>query len=357
MLAANSTNLLFSIPGSRHTWNRGEIQMARQIDEGPDSPKALNLSRIVFRLLTDPKGILVGPLMDELGIKERTFRNYRQALEDMPEFLCEDGTSLVAVEGRGESRRLVLRQSPDLDLPSAAFAVRYASLEFATQTFEFLSDTELGEGIAGFCQDYVARFRDKTYVLKNLFRERNRKFYYLPWAPKDYSGRRRDVRTIIRALSEDRKLAVTYESKRQPGQRTVLPLTMVMWKSALYLIVMSEDRARTYMMALDRIKAVKLLPETFRYPDPGHYDPARLLEGGFGVFVDPDARPRDFELVFAPDENLQRDVMERLWHASQKFEKMTDGCLRMTFCVTSETEVWPWIQSFGDKVRVVKPAT
>lgn len=331
--------------------------MARQVDDGPDSPKALNLSRIVFRLLTDPRGILVGPLMDELGIKERTFRNYRQALEDIPELLCDDGTSLVAVEGRGENRRLVLRQSPDADWPSAAFAIRYASLEFARQTFAFLGDTELGEGIADFCQDYVARFRDKTYVLKNLFRERNRKFYYLPWAPKDYRGRRKDVRTIIRALSEDRKLAITYESIRNPGQRTVLPLTLVMWKSALYLIVMSDDRSRTYMMAVDRVKRVKLLPETFRYPDAGLYDPARMLEGGFGVFVDPDATARDFELIFAADEHLQRDVMERLWHASQKFERMDDGRLRMTFCVTSETEVWPWIQSFGDKVSVVKPTT
>ncbi len=330
--------------------------MARAIDEGPDSPKAINLSRIVFRLLTEPRGILISALMTDLGIKERTFRNYRQALQDMPEFLGQDGVSLVTVQGRGDDRRLVLAQTGESDLPGTLFAVRYASLNYARQTFQFLGDTDLGEGITGFCQDFVARFRDHTYVLNRLARDADRKFYYLPWAPKDYRGRRRDMKTIIKALMDNRQLAITYESTRHPGQRTVLPLTLVMWKSALYLIVRSDDRARTYMMAVDRIRKVKLLPESFIYPDAGSYDPAKMLDGGFGVFVDPDARLRDFELHFVPDDALHRDIMERRWHSSQRFEKLDDGGLKMTFSVTSETEVWPWIRSFGDLVTVVKPA-
>jgi len=103
------------------------------------------------------------------------------------------------------------------------------------------------------------------------------------------------------------------------------------------------------------ISKVKVLPDTFRYPDVGVYEPSRMLDGGFGVFVDPDGRPQDFELVFDADEGLQRDIMERHWHQSQKFEHLDDGRLKMTFTVTTDTEVWPWIRSFGDKVHVILP--
>lgn len=329
--------------------------MYRKEDDPPESPKAVNLARIVFRLLTDSRGVLVSDLLDEFNIKERTLRNYRQTLQEMPEFLDSNGCSLVGIEGRGTERRLMLRHSEDGEMPEIAYAVRFASLNYARQTFQFLGDTALGEGIAEFCQDYVARFRNRTYVLRDLPKDGNRKFYYLPYAPKDYTGRGSDVKTIINALTLNRRLSITYESSREPGPRIVLPLTLVMWKSALYLIVMSSDRTRTYMMALDRIKSVKLQRHTFVYPHPGLYDPAKMLDGGFGIFVNPERREREFVILFAPDSALHRDVQERTWHKSQRFETLPDGRLKMTFKVTSDTEVWPWIHSFGDKAQVLSP--
>jgi len=330
--------------------------MPRARGEGPDDPKALNLAKIVFKLLFEPRGINVAPLMDELGIKERTFRSYRQTLDLMPQFQDSNGASLIQVAGRGSERRISLRPSAEKDLNESHFAIRYAALNYARQTFSFMSGTPIGEYMATFCNDYVAQVSNQTYVFNHLFRDGDRKFFYLPWAPKDYSGRGRDVQTIIRALSDNFKLEVEYESSRNPAARVVLPLTLVMWKSALYLIVQSEDRRRTYMMAVDRMRHVRTIPQKFKYPDRGSYMPASFLDGGFGVFVDNCGKPRDFELIFLPDPDLHRQVRERKWHRSQVFEDLPDGRMRMTFTVTTDVEVWPWIRSFGDAVEVIRPA-
>ncbi len=136
----------------------------------------------------------------------------------------------------------------------------------------------------------------------------------------------------------------------------VLPLTLVMWKSALYLIVQSEDRRRIYNMAVDRMLDVKLTRQTFKYPASGVYDPENYLDGGFGVYVDPNRKTKEFELIFAADPHLQRTVRERRWQESQKFETLENGKMRMTFTVTTDVEVWPWIRSFGNAVKVIRPS-
>jgi hypothetical protein len=330
--------------------------MPRVRGEGPDDPRALNLARISFKLLFQPGGVLVRPLMDELGIKDRTFRAYRQTLDLMREFQDCDGGSLIVVSGRGDERRMFLRPSSGCGMDESHFAVRFAALNYARQTFSFMSDTPIAENIATFCNDYVAQVKNQTYVFNHLFRDGDRKFYYLPWAPKDYRGRGGDVHLIIRALTDNFKLRVTYESRSNDKPRTVLPLTLVMWKSALYLIVQSEDRRRIYMMAVDRISHVEVKHDKFKYPDKAEYDPDRFLDGGFGIFVEPDRHPKEFELLFVANFDLHRQIQERKWHDSQRFETLPDGRMKMTFTVTTDVEVWPWIRSFGDAVQVIKPS-
>lgn len=48
----------------------------------PDHPIALNLARVVHRLLIDPRGWRVDRMMSELGIQPRTYRKYRAMLQD-----------------------------------------------------------------------------------------------------------------------------------------------------------------------------------------------------------------------------------------------------------------------------------
>src|SRR5579872_2998547 len=48
----------------------------------PDDPFSLNLARIVFRLMTSPRGWDVRGLKRELRISDRTYRKYRKTLQD-----------------------------------------------------------------------------------------------------------------------------------------------------------------------------------------------------------------------------------------------------------------------------------
>jgi len=329
--------------------------MTRLSGTGPEDPKAVNLAKIVFRLLTDPRGWRVEDLLAELRIGRRTLRGYRRALGRLEYFRDEEGASLVEQVGRGEMACLRLRESQDGPFEEQPFIGRFAALELARQAFHFLSDTELGQDLSTFCEDFVMRVKDRTYVFRSLLRDSDRKFYYLPWAPKDYAGRGGDLRKILRGLMDGKRLRITYDSERDPGPRLVEPLTLVMWKSGLYLIVRSADKERTYTMAVDRMRTVEPTGESFHYPPKAEFDPARYTEGGFGLFVGDPGQPIRFELVFAANPAIQKDLRERHWHHSEDLTTLDDGRLRMTFTVRTDIEVWPWVRSYGDQVEVVAP--
>jgi predicted DNA-binding transcriptional regulator YafY len=150
---------------------------------------------------------------------------------------------------------------------------------------------------------------------------------------------------------------LTYAGAKGPKVHEVEPLSLVLHRSALYLLARHVGDARVYTFAVDRIAGVDASKNGFRYPGHDEFDPAAHYEGAFGVFVPPSKKrkPTDVELIFDNERWLKLYVSERRWHPTQEISELKDGRLRMRFRVDDMIEVWPWIRSFGEAVKVVKP--
>jgi hypothetical protein len=317
---------------------------------------ALNLARIIYRLLMDPRGWRVDDLMAELHIADRTYRKYRGLLQDEFDHLFDRQEGLVVEVRDGDARYLRLADS---ELPveeHPRFVARVAALELARQAFDFLRATEIGQDLLDFQNEFWARVGDRTFVFRHLLRDLDRKFHHVPDAPKDYSGQQRKVWDVLHALVFNKRLLVKYDSGRKTwGPQLVDPLTLLVWRSGLYVLARMKGGRKEYLLAVDRMKAVERSGETFRYPSGFEFQPAKLFDGSFGIFRDDAALPTDVELVFANEKWLKLYLRERRWHPTQRFEDLPDGRLRMTFQVRAMQEVWRWVRSFGGEVEVVRP--
>jgi proteasome accessory factor B len=140
---------------------------------------------------------------------------------------------------------------------------------------------------------------------------------------------------------------VRFQYKDSSKVHEVSPLTLVMYRSALYLVARYRPDSRTYLFAIDRVSKLELTRKRFDYP--ADFSPEGLFEGAFGIFQGTEEHA--VELVFSDKPWLHRYLTERCWHPTQSFEKLDDGTLRMRFAVSSMVEVEPWIRSFGEDVQ------
>lgn len=324
------------------------------------APIALNLARIVHRLLVDPRGWRVDQLMDALEIKDRTYRKYRARLQDEMEPIFDpDGRLSVVEVTEGDARYLRLQTNGSPVDQHPDFLVHVAGLEFARRAFAFARDAGLEDALEGVYHDFVSRIADRPFFFGHLLKNLDRLIFLREDAPKDYSGQGEKLQRLFRALFTGCKVAIRYPEANSDAlkQHTVCPLTMLVWRAGMYLVAAYKPSGRPYLFAIDRIESVEVSTSRFEYPTEAVYSPATLFEGSFGIFtVAPDTPQTDVDLVFQNQPWLKRYVRERRWHPSQVFEDLDDGRLRMTFQVASMVEVWPWIRGFGDAVTVVRPA-
>ena len=324
----------------------------------PD-PIALNLARLVHRLLVEPRGWRVDSIQRELDIADRTYRKYKRTLTDNFEHLLDPSGRWKIEEVReGEARylRLCVNEGAAEDRPG--FLARVASYWLVRDVFSFTGDSALANALEGPWFELIEGIGDKPFFLRHLLRNTDRMLHYVPDAPKDYTGHEATLSTLLRALFYTRRVSFEYASGEGTRWRkqALCPLTLVMWRSALYLVGAYEPKGKPYLFAVERMRGVKRLKERFEYPDLAQYHPEKLFEGSFGIWQHPDAEPVAVELIFAAQPYLKRYLRERTWHPSQQFEDLDDGRLKLTFSVTSMVEVEPWIRSFGKDVETVCPS-
>ena len=237
-------------------------------DEARDA-KALNLARIVFRLLTNPRGWRVDALRESLGIKPRTLRKYLQDLRlHFPEFMDDHGRSLLTITREGDDRAAVLRLADDAESldKRPTFIWRAMVLELARQAFRFLENTDLGADVAAFHDEHHGRIAARTEAYKGVLRYLDRKLLVVPWAPKSYSKHSDRVRTLVNAIIDQRTLRVRYDSNRHREGFLVDPLTLVVWQTGLFVFVREASTRKHLALAVDRIHSVELTSKSFHYP-------------------------------------------------------------------------------------------
>lgn len=324
----------------------------------PEDPFALNLARIVHRLMTNPRGWQIDRIKAELGIADRTYRKYRRTIQEQFAPLRDRrGRSLVREVRDGDAAFLRLVDGGEVGVDNPDLVSSMAAVHLARQAFRFLGETGLKKALDDMEANLRERVGDKRFVLGHLFRNLDRMLHTVPDAPKDYSRQGRKLREILTGLIFTRVIKLDYSGPSGQREHEVEPMTLMMHRSALYLVARHVGGTRPYTYAVDRIASVTATTKAFSYPTSGEYDPEAHFKGAFGIFLvgEKERRPTDVELVFANERWLKLYVKERSWHPSQKFRELKDGRLQMRFRVDTMVEVWPWIRSFGEAVEVVKP--
>ena len=325
----------------------------------PANPIALNLARIVHRLLTEPRGWRLDLLKSDLGIADRTYRKYRGLLRDHLEHeLAPDGDWTVDEVDEGEARYLRLRRASGAAEDHPGFLGRLAGFWLARRLFEFSGDSDLRDAVEGGWAEFVAGIKDKPFYLGHLLRHSDRMLHFIPDAPKDYSGKEEHIARLLRALFYSRMVEVDYRAISEDKLRSHLlcPLTLLMWKGGLYVVASHSEGGKPYLFAIDRLEEVRATKRRFRYPDAGSYSPSDYFAGAFGIFHAEDGSDVRVEARFAAKPWLARYLRERTWHPSQVFTEDKQGRVILTMDLNSLEEVAPWLRSFGRDVEVLAPA-
>jgi predicted DNA-binding transcriptional regulator YafY len=160
-----------------------------------------------------------------------------------------------------------------------------------------------------------------------------------------------DLDDVIRAVIEGRRIRFDYENfGGERSKPTVTPYSLVIYDHQLYVIAVRPDGV-LYPYRLARMKDVRVRG-TFSYPDADAYDPTRVFEGSFGIFIALDQPIERIEVLLHP--KWLWYARTHRWHASQEVEVRPEGVL-VTLTARVCPEVQQWVLSFGEEARVLAP--
>lgn len=165
-------------------------------------------------------------------------------------------------------------------------------------------------------------------------------------------NRRKWLELVVDAILQQKNLDIDWVSfNRESRQDVVAPLSLLVYDHQLYVIVRTSTgdfEARRF----SRLRGVEPTSKRFEYPTPAEFDPRRLLDEVWGVFLNYEKLPEEVEVRFAPSWGTY--VRNHKWHVSQNV--LDPDRLVVRFTVRPCPEFARWLRSFGADIEVLKPA-
>jgi predicted DNA-binding transcriptional regulator YafY len=321
----------------------------KKLRRKPTYGAAIRLARIAAGLFSKPYGWSFKSIAESLQISERTLARYVSVLRG--DLLDWHGGPLVEIVGTGTERKLRLVSSMKA---AEASSYQVALLYFSLTVLKFLEGTVLKEGVEGLWEKV---YRNLSLTQQTRLSDLERKFYAVPYAPKDYTDFSEQLDVILRALLDQSRLTVDYAGLTGEGhQHDFDPYSLIAYRGGLYLIGHSHRRNAIIYLAVERIRTVEFIREPdgtpTRFIFPRGFDPAAHTEGTFGIVDGPETK---VELKIH-SEQTEAYVRSRTIHRSQRFARRRDGTTLMTMTVKGTTELANWIMSMGPWIEVLKPA-
>jgi proteasome accessory factor B len=324
--------------------NRERRGARRRPARKPTYGAAARLARLLYGLLSRPRGWSFDAIEAELGISERTLLRYLAACRR--DLLDAEGRPIIEAFRSGERRMLRLAQTDRME-ESAAYQVLF--FYFASSVFQFLDGTVIKEGVADLWERFL---RSVPSAQRARLTDFQRKFYAVPHAMKDYREFDAQLDAIVFCLANNRSLRVEYASV-QGGSKVhdFDPYSLLMYRGGLYVVGRSHLRRQVITLAVERMRQVERLPASFDYPSG--YAPQKHTEGIFGIIEGPQA---SVELLIK-DAQTRAYLESRRIHPTQEFRARRDGGAVLSMTVRGTDELKYWILGFGPHIEVLKPAS
>lgn len=164
------------------------------------------------------------------------------------------------------------------------------------------------------------------------------------------SQQHQTIGRVLDAILHQQRLSMRYHSFSSRREKTyrIDPYRLVYAQGGLYLFAYVPEYQNMRTFAVDRIRGLAPLTETFEIVE-------NLGDTTFphsmGIH---DGTPEHVEIEFTPD--TAPYVQERVWHPSQAVDCRPDGSVILEFDVCTDAALRSWILSFGPSVRVRSPA-
>jgi predicted DNA-binding transcriptional regulator YafY len=320
----------------------------KKLRRKPTYGAAIRLARIVAGLFSKPYGWSFKSIAETLEISERTLARYVSVLRT--DLIDSQGGPIVEVVAAGD-RKLRLVSSIKA---AEASSYQVALLYFSLTVLKFLEGTVLKEGVEGLWEKV---FQNLNVTQQTRLSALERKFYAVPYAPKDYTDFSEQLDVILRALLDQSRLKVDYAGLTGEGHHHDFdPYSLIAYRGGLYLLGHSHRSNATIYLAVERIRSVDFIQQAdgaqVRFGYPPRFNPEAHTEGTFGIVDGPETKV-ELKIHSAQTEAY---VRSRTIHRSQRFAHRRDGSTILTMTVKGTTELANWIMSMGPWIEVLKPA-
>jgi proteasome accessory factor B len=169
-------------------------------------------------------------------------------------------------------------------------------------------------------------------------------------ARKDLAAFKEVIRQVSEATAKRKRVEIAYKavSTGRETQREIDPYQVWAMNGGFYLIGLCHLRNSVRTFAMDRIKRLKVLDQSFSFPK--EFSLEDYLQTAFHVMR---GEPERITVRFAP--GVAHVVRERIWHPTQEIRELADGGAEISLEVPINYEIVSWILGFGATARVLEP--
>ena len=293
----------------------------------------------IIRLIEARHGVTIEEMAEETGVNRRTIHRDLNAIQ-------EAGYPLVSewVDGNKVYRFLTRFK----DVPPINFTLQeLMTLSFLRSQLDILKGTP-------FHEDMEAIFRKVNSVLPPRYAAHMERIarVSLPLLQggRDYGRVAEELKLLRDALLYQYRVTIGYRSpgKGEAAEYRVDPYTIIFYKGGLYLLGYAHNRQALRTFAVERIERVVVEKERFEMPES--FRPEEQLKSAFGI-VEEEAM--EVSVRFSPQ--LAGQVVERVWHPTQRVRLQPDGSAVVSFTAGGRMEIVSWILSYGRHAEVLEP--
>jgi predicted DNA-binding transcriptional regulator YafY len=298
-------------------------------------------SASVDRHLTMIADLLAGREHDRQSLSDRL--GVRPAMADR--LIRAAVKNLPGVSERRDGKTRKVRMDLAAVLPAPEYPTAVAAC-FGASLWPVFKGSSYENGIRSALSHVVGRTKRR-----GVFKDIDRKFWFLRRGGEVALRERQSLLDdVIEAVLHHRVVSAEYTRFSGDDERLRLePLSIVVHDHQLYVVARDAGGA-PHPYRFSRLRSVDVLRETFAYPSRAEYDPERIFQDSFGIFVDPPVKQVHLRL------HARWEVYARThaWHDSQRVDFGADGVhvlLRVRLC----PELEAWILGFGADAAVIGP--
>jgi predicted DNA-binding transcriptional regulator YafY len=296
---------------------------------------------IIQSLLASRTGKPISELAETLGCHRRTVYRDLEALQNA-------GFPLYSDQEEGRSRWYLI-ESARQSIPIPFSMTELMALYFSRDWLRVLENTVFHESLESLFQKVKATLPPETDRYLETFR-RTVKVGTQPH--KHYGAFRETLDIVNQAIIAQKVLRMDYftMSRKRRSRRNIAPYRLWFFDGTFYLIAYCYLRRDVRVFAVDRIRSIDMLSESFNRPDEGIVD--GFMETSFGVFRGESVHVK---ICFAPD--VAGYIGEKTWHATQKLTPMKNGGVLFEADVAGTQEIKHWVMQWGAHAEVLSPVS